>query len=54
MTLSSHDRGPKVLTEPWTSVPHTWMLGHEPLGECHCTHNEELYQFSTLKKQEPK
>jgi hypothetical protein len=41
---------PKVLTKPWKSVPHTWTLGHEPLGEYYCTHNEELYQFSTLKK----
>jgi hypothetical protein len=45
---------PKVLTKPWSSVPHTWTLGHEPLGEYYCTHNEELYQFSTLKKQESK
>ena len=45
---------PKVLTKPWTSAPHTWTLGHEPLGEYYCTHNEELYQFSTLKKQEAK
>jgi hypothetical protein len=41
---------PKVLTHPWTSAPHTWTLGHEPLGEYYCTHNEELYQFNTLKK----
>jgi hypothetical protein len=45
---------PKVLTKSWTSAPHTWTLGHEPLGEYYCTHNEELYQFSTLKKGEAK
>lgn len=45
---------PKVLAKPWSSVQHTWTLGHEPLGEYYCTHNEELYQFSRLKKQEPK
>src|SRR5579862_8617416 len=45
---------PKVLTKPWTSAPHTWTLGHEALEEYYCTHNEELYQFSTLKKQESK
>jgi hypothetical protein len=45
---------PKVLTKPWTSAPHTWTLGREPLGEYYCTHNEELYQFNTLKKGDAK
>jgi hypothetical protein len=45
---------PKVLTKPWSSVPWTWTLGHEPLEEYYCTHNEELYQFNSLKSGDSK
>ena len=45
---------PKVLTKPWTSAPWTWTLGHEPLEEYYCTHNEELYQFDSLKSENKK
>ncbi len=43
---------PKVLTKPWTSSVRHWSLGHEPLLEYYCTHNEELDQYKQLDEQQ--
>lgn len=40
---------PKVLTKPWTSAPHAYTLGHEPLQEYYCTNNHELEGLEHLK-----
>lgn len=32
---------PKVLTKPWTSVPHRWTLANEPLYEYYCTNEKD-------------
>ena len=43
---------PKVLTKPWTSAPRVWTLGHEPLQEYYCTHNEEVGQYKELNQKQ--
>ena len=40
---------PKVLTKPWTSAPHAYTLGHEPLQEYYCTNNHELEGLKQLR-----
>ncbi len=43
---------PKVLTKPWTSSVRRWSLGHEPLLEYYCTHNEEVNQYKELNQKQ--
>jgi hypothetical protein len=43
---------PKVLTKPWTSVPHQWSLGHEDLQEYYCTNNQEVQQYGSIKERD--
>jgi hypothetical protein len=43
---------PKVLTKPWTSSVRHWSLGHEPLLEYYCTHNEEVSQYKELNEKQ--
>ena len=43
---------PKVLTKPWTSSVRHWSLGHEPLLEYYCTHNEEVNQYKELDQKQ--
>src|SRR5580692_4901845 len=43
---------PKVLTKPWTSSVRHWSLGHEPLLEYYCTHNEEVNQYKELNQKQ--
>jgi hypothetical protein len=43
---------PKVLTKPWTSVPHKWSLNHGKLAEYYCTDNQEVPQYQLLKQEE--
>lgn len=40
---------PKVLTKPWTSAPHAYTLGHEPLQEYYCTNNHEIEGLKQLR-----
>lgn len=43
---------PKVLSKPWTSSVRRWSLGHEPLLEYYCTHNEEVNQYKELNQKQ--
>jgi hypothetical protein len=45
---------PKVLTRPWTSAVRHLSLGHEPLLEYYCTHNEEVSEYKALDEQQKK
>ncbi len=45
---------PKVLTKAWTSSVRHWSLGHEPLLEYYCTHNEEVNQYKELNEKQIK
>jgi hypothetical protein len=45
---------PKVLTKAWTSSLRHWSLGHEPLLEYYCTHNEEVTQYKELNEKQKK
>ena len=45
---------PKVLTKPWTSAVRHRSLGHEPLLEYYCIHNEEVTQYSELNEKQKK
>ena len=45
---------PKVLTKPWTSSVRRWSLGHEPLLEYYCTHNEEVNEYKELNQKQVK
>jgi hypothetical protein len=45
---------PKVLTKAWTSSVRHWSLGHEPLLEYYCTHNEEVNEYKELNQKQVK